>query len=269
MSTGQRVIKYLAVAFGLSLAATIIFSIASGLYAFTSMFTNDNVIEDNTSILWRQGTENISSLDIDINYSDLVIKTGTAFMIETNNSSIKYKIVNNKLEVEENRYYVYSSKIKSEVIITIPDMKMKEIDIDAGAGNLNIDSINTETLDIDLGAGNTLINNLYSDRANIDTGAGTFTINNGRINDLDLDTLVGEVRITSNITGNSSISSGVGKLSLNLLATFDNYRFDVSKGIGKVTINDTEVEDNSTFGNGTNIIKLDGGIGEIVVNFKK
>ncbi len=67
----------------------------------------------------------------------------------------------------------------------------------------------------------------------------------------------------------SRISSGVGKLSLNLLNTFDNYRFEVNKGIGKVTINDIEVGDNSTLGNGTNTIKLDGGIGEIVVNFKK
>ena len=175
----------------------------------------------------------------------------------------------NELKIKEEGYHLTNSKLKSELIITIPDTNLNEIDINTGAGNLNIDSINTEKLDIDLGTGTTLINNLYSKRADIDTGAGTFTINNGSINDLDLDIGVGEVKITSNITGNSSISSGVGKLSLNLLNTFDNYRFEVNKGIGKVTINDIEVGDNSTLGNGTNTIKLDGGIGEIVVKFKK
>ena len=233
------------------------------------MFSKDNVIEENTSILWNQSTENIKYLDIDVNSSNLVIKSGNSFVIETNNKRIKYKVDNNELKIKEEGYHLTNSKLKSELIITIPDTKLNEIDINTGAGNLNIDSISTEKLDIDLGAGTTLINNLYSERADIDTGAGTFTINNGSINDLDLDIGLGEVKITSSITGNSSISSGVGKLSLNLLNTFDNYKFEVNKGIGKVTINDIEVGDNSTLGNGTNTIKLDGGIGEIVVKFKK
>lgn len=231
MSTGQRIIKSLAVAFGLFLTFTIFFSIVGGLYAFTSMFSKDNVIEENTSILLNQSTENIKYLDIDVNSSNLVIKPGNSFIIETNNKHIKYKIDNNELKIKEEGYHLTNSKLKSELIITIPDTNLNEIDIN--------------------------------------TGAGTFTINNGSINDLDLDIGVGEVKITSNITGNSSISSGVGKLSLNLLNTFDNYRFEVNKGIGKVTINDIEVGDNSTLGNGTNTIKLDGGIGEIVVKFKK
>lgn len=231
MSTGQRIIKSLAVAFGLFLTFTIFFSIVGGLYAFTSMFSKDNVIEENTSILLNQSTENIKYLDIDVNSSNLVIKPGNSFIIETNNKHIKYKVDNNELKIKEEGYHLTNSKLKSELIITIPDTNLNEIDIN--------------------------------------TGAGTFTINNGSINDLDLDIGVGEVKITSNITGNSSISSGVGKLSLNLLNTFDNYRFEVNKGIGKVTINDIEVGDNSTLGNGTNTIKLDGGIGEIVVKFKK
>lgn len=231
MNTGQRIIKSLAVAFGLFLTFTIFFSIVGGLYAFTSMFSKDNVIEENTSILLNQSTENIKYLDIDVNSSNLVIKPGNSFIIETNNKHIKYKVDNNELKIKEEGYHLTNSKLKSELIITIPDTNLNEIDIN--------------------------------------TGAGTFTINNGSINDLDLDIGIGEVKITSNITGNSSISSGVGKLSLNLLNTFDNYRFEVNKGIGKVTINDIEVGDNSTLGNGTNTIKLDGGIGEIVVKFKK
>ena len=69
MSTGQRIIKSLAVAFGLFLTFTIFFSIVGGLYAFTSMFSKDNVIEENTSILLNQSTENIKYLDIDVNLS--------------------------------------------------------------------------------------------------------------------------------------------------------------------------------------------------------
>ena len=170
MSTGQRIIKSLAVAFGLFLTFTIFFSIVGGLYAFTSMFSKDNVIEENTSILLNQSTENIKYLDIDVNSSNLVIKPGNSFIIETNNKHIKYKIDNNELKIKEEGYHLTNSKLKSELIITIPDTNLNEIDINTGAGNLNIDSINTEKLDIDLGTGTTLINNLYSKRADIDTG---------------------------------------------------------------------------------------------------
>ena len=98
MSTGQRIIKSLAVAFGLFLTFTIFFSIVGGLYAFTSMFSKDNVIEENTSILWNQSTENIKYLDIEVNSSNLVIKPGNSFIIETNNKHIKYKIDNNEYQ---------------------------------------------------------------------------------------------------------------------------------------------------------------------------
>jgi len=91
MSTGQRIIKSLAVAFGLFLTFTIFFSIVGGLYAFTSMFSKDNVIEENTSILLNQSTENIKYLDIDVNSSNLVIKPGNSFIIETNNKHINHQ----------------------------------------------------------------------------------------------------------------------------------------------------------------------------------
>ena len=104
MSTGQRIIKSLAVAFGLFLTFTIVFSIVGGLYAFTSMFSKDNVIEENTSILWNQSTENIKYLDIDVNSSNLVIKSGNSFVIETNNKRIKYKVDNNELKIINKEY---------------------------------------------------------------------------------------------------------------------------------------------------------------------
>lgn len=271
MSSTQRVIKSLAIGFGIFLIVIIISSIIGGLYGITSIFNfnKNEVIEKSTNLLWSQSTENINSLDIDINSSNLVIKSGNKFIIETNDKGIKYKTDDGKLKVEEKEHHFYSSKNKSEVIITIPNnIKLDNIDIDTGAGTLNIESINTRELDIDLGAGTTLINNIYSDITNIDTGAGTFTIKNGIINNLDLDIGMGEVNISSIITGNSSISSGIGKLSLNLLDTFDKYRFEVDKGIGKVTINNIEVKDNSVVGEGYNIIKLNGGVGETTVTFR-
>ena len=124
MSTGQRIIKSLAVAFGLFLTFTIFFSIVGGLYAFTSMFSKDNVIEENTSILLNQSTENIKYLDIDVNSSNLVIKPGNSFIIETNNKHIKYKIDKNEFASKGRNTPFDGWKVKGKILYTICDGKV-------------------------------------------------------------------------------------------------------------------------------------------------
>ena len=79
---------------------------------------------------------------------------------------------------------------------------------------------------------------------------------------------VGKSTITANITGNSKIDSGVGSLNLNILDSKDNYKLKLSKGIGTIKVNNEEVKDNETFGNGFHTLTIDGGVGEININFK-
>lgn len=161
-----------------------------------------------------------------------------------------------------------SNNKKDELTIYIPsNIVLNKIDIDMGAGTLNIENMNTRKLALDLGAGSTLIKDIYSDNTNINTGAGSFTIVNGNINDLDLDVGVGKTNITSKITGNSTIDIGIGSLSLNLIG--NNYTFKVNKGIGKVLIDNKEVSDNEVLGMGSNTIKLNGGIGDTTVTLNK
>ena len=94
-------------------------------------------------------------------------------------------------------------------------------------------------------------------------------IDNGNINNLDLDMGVGDVNISGILTGNNKIDTGIGALNLNLSNSSNNYTFKVEKGIGKVLIDNTKVEDNEVIGSGSNYIVLNGGIGDIKVNFNK
>ena len=197
------------------------------------------------------------------------IKVGDKFSVETNSKNVKYTIQDSTLIVKENKKIWYSSNNKKdELTIYIPsNIVLNKIDIDMGAGSLNIENMNTRKLALDLGAGSTLIKDIYSDNTNINTGAGSFTIVNGNINDLDLDIGVGKTNITSMITGNSTIDIGIGSLSLNLIG--NNYTFKVNKGIGKVLIDNKEVSDNEVLGMGSNTIKLNGGIGDTTVTLNK
>lgn len=268
MTTGKKIIKYLSMAFAIFLTFTIISCITNGIYSLISVFSDTSGNED-VKVLWNNDNTNIDDIDIDLIYNNLNIKVGDKFSVETNSKNVKYTIQDSTLIVKENKkIWSSSNNKKDELTIYIPsNIVLNKIDIDMGAGTLNIEKMNTRKLALDLGAGSTLIKDIYSDNTNINTGAGSFTIVNGNINDLDLDIGVGKTNITSKITGNSTIDIGIGSLSLNLIG--NNYTFKVNKGIGKVLIDNKEVSDNEVLGMGSNTIKLNGGIGDTTVTLNK
>lgn len=103
--------------------------------------------------------------------------------------------------------------------------------------------------------------------SDIETGAGKFEIKKGSINNLDLDLGVGESSVTSKITGYNEIDTGVGSFKLNLIGSKEDYEITASKGLGNIIIDGKNVVDKQIVGTGENIIKIDGGIGEITVTF--
>lgn len=270
MSSSQKIIKNLAIALGIFLTTFIISMIIGGIYLITGVFSikSDNSIDKEINTLWMQNNENVISLDIDIKFSNLTIKNGDKFLVESNNKNIKYKYNNSSLEVEEIKYNLFNNSDVGEVIITIPsNIRLDSVDIDNGAGRLNIENINANKFNLDLGAGVTIIDNIIVDSADIDSGAGKFIIKFGKINNLDFDMGAGTAEITSIITGNNQINSGVGNLKLNLIDNIENYKIKINKSIGKVEIDNKEVSDNEIVGTGLNFINISGGIGTITVNF--
>ena len=69
-------------------------------------------------------------------------------------------------------------------------------------------------------------------------------------------------KIVQNISSNSDIDAGVGKLQLNLNSSSSEYTFDIDKGIGSIKLNNKSISDGQT-GTGKNKIEIDGGIGSI------
>ena len=125
-----------------------------------------------------------------------------------------------------------------------------------------------QELVLNLGAGNTEISRVnVSEKCSIDGGVGKLSILSGTINNLDLDMGIGQTDLVSKITGKSDINSGIGKVSIKLLEDKDNYKFKINKGIGAIDIAGEEMKDGQEWGNGKNYIDIDGGIGEIKIDF--
>ena len=153
---------------------------------------------------------------------------------------------------------------KAWIRITIPDGHVfNDVEIDTGAGTLDIEKLTTDYLDLDIGAGAVTINQISVPmQAGISTGAGRLFIGNCFMMNADLDLGTGEVRVNGELMGESRVNCGIGKVDLVLRG--NDYTIDFDSGAGEADLNG-QVMHEGTYGNGSNIIEIDGGIGEISV----
>lgn len=272
MTTTQKIIKYLAIAFALFLVISI-FSIIFGLSReIISSINNDKkeseLLEEYTTI--SNNVNNIESFKIDISNDDIEIKEGEKFEVKTNDPDVKFYHENSKVKIKSDKTFSWhlSNSSRGTIIIYLPnEFNISELDLNLGAGKIDIDKIFVETLLMDLGAGTMTAKeiNVY-EKATINGGAGNININSGTINNLNLKLGAGNASIQSDLTGSNTLTTGVGKLNLGLSRSKDNYKFDISKGLGNIILNDFDVSEDILIGDGETKIKISGAVGNIIIN---
>lgn len=273
MSIGQKVIKYLAIAFAIALIVGIITTIVrvvSSIPLTLKIGKNNN---DSNNIIETSSdfeNENVAFLDIDIAYSNLTIRKGESLKVESSNKNIQCKQDKQKIEIKERESNWFNNTKKEELIVYVPEnIQFDKVNINTGVGKVNIEILNTKVLKMDLGAGETSIQNInITESAKIDTGAGKVNIKEAKINDLRCDLGIGATEISAKLLENTRIGTGVGSLKLDVLGKKEEYETKINKGLGNVTIDEEKISDNEVVGNGENKIDIDGGVGEIKINFR-
>lgn len=272
MTTTQKIIKYLAIAFALFLVISI-FSIIFGLSreiisSINSDKKDSKLLEEYTTI--SNNVNNIESFKIDISNDDIEIKEGEKFEVKTNDPDVKFYHENSKVKIKTDKTFSWhlSNSSRGTIIIYLPnEFNITELELNLGAGKIDIDKIFVETLLMDLGAGTMTAKeiNVY-EKATINGGAGNINIYSGTINNLNLKLGAGNASIESDLTGSNTLTTGVGKLNLGLSRSKDNYKFDISKGLGNIILNDFDVSEDILIGDGEAKIKISGAIGNIIIN---
>ena len=261
MTTAQKIIKYLAIAFAIFLIVVIVETIVDMGKWYTSLYSE----KEDGSLETMEIVEG-STLDVSLAFSSLEIKKGEKFEIETNNEEITITNQDNKIKIEEKKKNWLSNHGSSKVILYVPeDFKFTDVKIENGAGKLDIENLMSENIKMSLGAGRTIIDNISSDAVVIETGAGELVIKNGKLNEAKIEVGVGKLEIKAEFTGNTSISTGIGANEIELLPTENDYKIEFQKGLGSITYNGKSVSDDTIIGEGSNFIKIEGGIGSIIV----
>lgn len=268
MTTFQKIIKYLAMAFAIFLSISIITGICSALFTVTYLFSG-NTSEEITNEYDVVNT--VTGLSVNISAAELEIKTGDKFTVETNHKYLKCEEKDDILKISETRPVFAVNPKGMRVVLTIPKEKNFDYaDISTGAGSVTIDELSSKILDIELGAGELNAARLNAiDKAEIDGGAGSITISAGYLNNADIDMGVGEFNLTGELSGKSSIDYGVGETNLVLIGEEDDYKIELDKGIGEAWLAGKKMSDDSVYGAGENLIEIDGGVGELDITFKE
>ena len=253
MTTAQKIIKYIATAFALFLVVTIISAILSIGYEILSsiglIHTNDKNITADFQVISNDIKE-VSTLKIDLSCTNLDIKVGDNFKVETNNSKITFEENNGSVKIKEENKNWMNNNSSSNLIVYIPE-SISNLYLELGAGNVHIDNITV------------------TQEAKIDGGIGKTELSSCEINNLKADLGMGEFTFEGKITGKSKIDSGVGEIKVNLIDKKENYTIDISKGIGTITLDGEKVEDNKKYENGDNFLEINCGIGNINIEFEK
>lgn len=265
MTNLQKIIKIGAIC----LAIIIIINIFSLLISVFTTFTDINLYTDEGET-YKEEYSNVEKIEIDAISSSIIIEEGSTFEVTATNvnKSFSSNLKNKTLKIEENNNFLNLNKTNGKIVITVPtNTILDELSIDTGAGKFTINNIKAREFDLSHGAGLLEITDSAFYETDIDGGAGKITITNTTLNNLELDSGVGQVDIEAFITGNSQISCGVGELNLKLLGNEEEYSIRTEKGIGTIKINNTEQKNGAIYGNGSNKLEIEGGVGSINIDF--
>lgn len=274
MTTLQKIIKYLALAFAITIIVNIISAILIGVFSLGIAL---DLVQGDTSetISGETITTNIDNIEnatmnISLQYSSLEIKKGESLLVETNSNNVSCKQDGNKITIEEKKHNSFFKNEQSKVIIYVPeDMKFEKARIETGAGEISAEKINADELKLEIGAGKVEIQELnVNDEAKIDGGAGRVDILAGQINNMDLDMGVGKFSITTKLNGKNTIDQGIGELNIDLTDELENYTIKAENGIGEIKLNNKKMEEDTSYGDGLTKIKVNGGIGSVNISTK-
>ena len=274
MTTLQKVIKYLALAFAIFLTVSIVGGILSAVGLLGSLFLDDDADWGDVIGETKNYTvsSEISDLNIQINAADFYIKEGNGFSVESNLKNLEVDEKNGCLTLKDlTKIKLNGSNAYENAVLTIyvpVGTVFDNVNIKTGAGRFTVDSLSAATIGFELGAGDVTISKLIAEKsANIEGGAGRITISNGAIKDLALKMGMGQLNLTAALTGDSELELGVGESNITLLGSKDDYELDIEKGIGNITVDGKNVTDFGSSGNGANEVDIHGGVGAINVRF--
>lgn len=288
MSSAQKIIKYLAMAFAACLTIAILGGILNAVIGIVGAFVPEHHQE-------QKGNETetaVEQIDSQKSYTDvenLEIESSVykidiigdskveGVKVECSNIPSTYKVYyeDGTLKTTDDNwasglFNKNASRAKGRVKVYVSDkINLDKVDVEMGVGAVTIANVSMEDLEVDCGIGAFSCENVVADNAIISGGVGNVECDNVTFDGLELDGGVGDVSIQGTLTGKTEISAGMGKVDLDVNGKKGDYNVKVETGLGSIYVDGEKYSDSNSYNNSeSNLIDIEGGIGTIHVDFK-
>ena len=253
-------------------------------------FVVGNSTEALAETSFNESYQDVKSIDLQVSYGQVIIQEGDTFSIDAahiEENSLESYVTDGTWYIKEDPYTNgnvfginisfgnigrWNRQYNPKIVVTVPEgFQAETYNIDVGAGDVQIDSINAKEGDISVDAGKLTVDHVKIDNeSKYSVGAGKMELGDVELKNVSLDCGVGEITVSGVMLGDNDISCDVGHIELSLKGDSKDYSYDVSSDIGDVSIdgkryhNEIQTVDNET----GNSLNLDCGIGKITVDFQ-
>lgn len=175
----------------------------------------------------------IDAKDVPEGY-DVGIK-GDKFVIKYNEK--------NGINIEKLVNLMSKKDCEPTVKLMLPEKEYDRFLLNVGAGDANVSGISCSSFTLDCGAGDVDLSDIISaDRIDINGGAGDINVRNTSAGGLDIDIGAGDFDFAGTVNGNIDVDCGVGDVTFRLTnpaEDFENggkYTLSCDKGVGSIDI---------------------------------
>lgn len=176
---------------------------------------------------------NIDGVDLD------VIQGGTGSMtLSVDGVGIKYAVDDGCLVIRSGDNWFADG---GEIVLSVPgNMQWENVDIEFGAGDLDIEGMQTGRMNLDAGASHASLERIKADEMAISVGAGEVDAEQVEISgDINISVGFGEVDFSGVVDGDLDFSCGMGNIEFESERGFyEDYNYDISCAAGNVEIED-------------------------------
>lgn len=169
------------------------------------------------------------------------------------------------------------NKMKAcKINLTVPrDFKFENVEIELGAGEVDVERLEAKKLELISGAGDILMQELIvHQEANVSLGAGKVVVEEATLGDTSIASGAGEASIEKcTLTGDLDMAAGVGDVVLKLTGDENDYNYNLNCGMGELKLFDKKY---SSLGKELEIdndakytVSLSGGMGNVKISKAK
>lgn len=156
--------------------------------------------------------------------------------------------------------------------INIADLQADDIDIEFGAGICNVEALKADSVSLSVGAGQANIGTLTARETDLEVGAGELVVYDvDVIGSMDLDIGMGNAEIYGTVTGDLDADCSMGNLTMQLTGAEEDHSYYVDCAMGSVTVGGhtyAAIGDSVEWGNRSNSrFDIDCSMGNVTIVF--